>query len=97
MRAVCFLSASLLTVRWAMLGALLLTGPETADTIAGILFGPARLANDFPRLFLPAIDRGVLRFAGGELLWLVVSAIVAFVARSVWSRRRASPLTPPAS
>lgn len=77
----CPSSASLLLVRWAILGALLFSEPETTDTLAGILFGPARFANDFPRLFLPAIDRGVLRLLGGELLWLGVSAAVAFVTR----------------
>lgn len=86
MRTYLFAVLLLIAIRWGAFCALLFTNPETADTIAEVLFGPARLANDFPRLFLPAIDQGVLRFVGGELLWLAVSAAAGFTLRAILRR-----------
>lgn len=80
----------LAVVRWSTLAAILFTDRETSDTVAEIMFGPARLENDFPRLYLPAVDGGVLRFIAGELLWVGVAMAAAFVLVAMVTRSRAS-------
>ena len=84
------LTLLLMAFRWSILAAILFTEPKTSDTIAELLFGPARLTNDFPRFFLPAIGLGefhLLRFLGGELFWIAVVAVPAY-ALVVLLRRR---------
>lgn len=73
----------LTAARWGTLAALVYSSPETADDEAHLLFGPARLANDFPRLYLPALESGLARFVFGELLWIAVGAAAGFVLASI--------------
>lgn len=87
----------LAAIRWSILAAILFTDPETSDTVAHLMFGPARLHNDDPHLFLPAIglrEFHLLRFVAGELFWAGVAAAAAFVLASIVRQaRRGSPCT----
>lgn len=70
------------------------TSPDTSDDVAQILFGPARLGNDFPRLILPAAgygEFGVARFIAGEAAWLVaISLVLSAVSWMVGTKRQAN-------
>lgn len=72
--------------RWSILAAILFTEPETSDTVAHLLFGPARLHNEDPHLFLPAIglrEFHLLRFVAGELFWAGAAAAAALVLATI--------------
>jgi hypothetical protein len=71
-------------LRWIAWGVLVFATPEVADDAAVILFGPARLGNDFPKLLLPAAGFGAfqpLRFLAGEAGWAAVVVLVVWLAR----------------
>jgi hypothetical protein len=77
-------------IRWSIWAAIVLTEPKTSDTVAHLMFGPARIANDFPRFFLPAIGLGdfhPLRFALGELFWAAAASAAAYAVAAVFRRR----------
>ena len=89
-RFVVLVTSLMAALRWGILAAILFSDPETSDTIAAVMFGPARLANDFPRFFLPAIGLGTfrpLRFLLGELFWVAVPAAAAYAVAAIFRRR----------